>query len=68
MEDRQTDTGATSGSGDRFVVWKVRLFMLGAALALGGMALSLRWLIWTALFVLAAGLALRFAGKREPRR
>ena len=64
MTDRE-DTGRREPSeSDRLVAWKVRLFALGAALALGGMALSLRWPIWVALALLGTGLALRFVGKR----
>ena len=47
------------------VVWKVRLFALGAALAVAGMALTARWLVWVGIAVLAAGLALRFLPRRD---
>ena len=47
------------------VVWKVRLFALGAAFALAGMALTLRWLVWAGIGVLAAGVALRLAPNRD---
>lgn len=45
---------------DTFVVLKIRLFALGAALALVGMGLALRWLVWVGIGALTAGLALRF--------
>ncbi len=48
------------GGEDAFVVWRVRLFALGAVLALAGMGLALRWLVWAGIGALAAGLALRF--------
>ncbi len=72
MNDETREAGSDGredpGSGDRFVAWKVRLFALGAALALVGMALSFRWMVWAALVVLGAGLALRFVGKRATRK
>ena len=45
---------------DRFLVWKVRLFVVGAALALAGMGMSLSWLVCTGIGVLVVGLVLRF--------
>ena len=50
---------------DRYVLWKVRLFALGAALALAGMAWTVRWLVWGGIAVLAAGLALRLLPRRD---
>ncbi len=48
--------------------WKVRLFILGAGLGVGGMLLEVWWLIPLAVVVLAAGVLLRFlpAGKGTP--
>lgn len=40
--------------------WKVRFFVIGAMLALGGMAMSMEWLIWLALVFLALGFLTRF--------
>ena len=40
--------------------WRVRLFGAGALLALVGIAVQLSWLIYTAMVVLVAGMALRF--------
>jgi hypothetical protein len=40
--------------------WKVRLFVIGAALAIGGMIMDEGWLIGVAIVVLAAGFGLRF--------
>lgn len=40
--------------------WKVRLFAIGAGLALGGIVLDWAWLIPAAIVVLAAGFAIRF--------
>jgi hypothetical protein len=40
--------------------WKVRLFAIGAGLALGGVILEWGWLIPAAILVLVAGFALRF--------
>ena len=47
------------------VVWKVRIFALGAALALAGMAFTLRWLVWAGIGVLGVGAALRFVKARD---
>lgn len=46
------------------VAWKVRLFAAGAALALAGMGLELRWLVWAGIAALLAGLTLRFLPRR----
>lgn len=40
--------------------WKVRLFVVGAGLAVGGIALELDWMIWAAMGFLVAGFLLRF--------
>lgn len=45
----------------RFLKLKIACFVVGAVLALAGMSLRLRWLVWTAIVVLALGFALRFA-------
>ena len=45
---------------DRFLVWKVRFFVVGAAVALVGMGISLSWLVWAGIGVLLVGLVLRF--------
>ncbi len=50
---------------DRYVLWKVRLFALGAALALAGMAWTVRWLVWAGIAALAAGLALRLLPSQD---
>ncbi len=49
----------------RYLEWKVRIFALGATLALGGMYLNQRWLVGVAILVLAAGMALRFLPSGE---
>ncbi len=45
---------------DRFLVWKVRLFVVGAAVALLGMGMSLSWVVWVGIGALLVGLVLRF--------
>lgn len=50
---------------DAFLVWKVRLFAVGAAIALAGMALTWRWLVWVGIGTLAAGMALRFLPRSD---
>ena len=54
-----------SGGDDSFVVWKVRIFALGAALALGGIAFGNTWVVWGGVAVLGIGLALRFIVPRD---
>lgn len=44
---------------DRFLAWKVRLFVIGAAVALVGMGMSLFWVVWVGIGVLGVGLVLR---------
>jgi hypothetical protein len=39
---------------------RVAVFVVGALLALGGMYLETRWLVGLAIFVLAAGMLVRF--------
>lgn len=48
-----------SGS-DKHLEWKVRLFLLGAALAMAGVGLDSTLLTTLAIVVLVAGVALRF--------
>lgn len=40
--------------------WKVRLFTVGAVLALAGIYLEESWMVYAAIAVLAAGVGLRF--------
>ncbi len=51
-----------SRKADRYpwLEWKVRLFVIGAALAVGGMVLDSGWVISAAILALAAGFAIRF--------
>ena len=45
---------------DRFLAWKIGLFVIGAAAAFGGMATSLSWLVWVGIAVLVVAMILRF--------
>lgn len=45
---------------DRFLVWKVRLFAIGATLGLAGIFLDVKALVWAAIGVLVVGFFLRF--------
>lgn len=45
---------------DRFLAWKVRVFVVGAAVALAGIGMSLSWVVWAGIGVLVVGLLLRF--------
>ncbi len=50
----------------RYLEWKVRLFTLGAVLAVVGMATGQTWMTWAAIGVLVTGMVLRFLpGGRE---
>jgi hypothetical protein len=40
--------------------WKVRLFIIGAVLALGGMAMRMDWLVLVAIGILVLGFMIRF--------
>lgn len=55
-----------SGTADTgpLLAWKVRSFVIGAALALAGMGLEMGWLVWSGIGVLAVGLLLRFLPSR----
>ncbi len=52
---------ASSTPDTRFLEWKVRLFTIGAVLALAGMYLELHWMVGVAIGFLVAGFSLRFA-------
>ncbi|TVP42107.1 MAG: hypothetical protein EA350_17420 [Gemmatimonadales bacterium] len=58
--DRNRDAG-----DDRWLLAKVRIFAIGAALALGGMFLGHDLLIWAALGVLGLGMVLRVVESRR---
>lgn len=45
---------------DRLLAWKVRVFVVGAALAFAGIGMSLSWLVWVGIGVLVLGSLLRF--------
>lgn len=48
--------------------WRVRLFWIGAVLAMVGIYLERSWLVWAAIVVLLAGISLRFvpASRESP--
>lgn len=50
---------------DRFLAWKVYLFMIGAGVAFAGMALSRSWLVWVGVAILAVAMMLRFLPARD---
>lgn len=54
-----------SGGEDSFLVWKVRLFALGAAVALAGIAFSNSWVVWAGIAVLGAAAVLRLLIPRD---
>jgi len=43
-----------------WLAWKVRFFIVGAGLAVGGMVMEMNWLILVAVGVLVAGFLLRY--------
>lgn len=49
-----------TGQDDRFLMWKIRLFVVGAGLAFAGMALDKAWPVWAGTAALVTALALRF--------
>ncbi len=53
-----------SKGGDRFLLWKIRLFVIGAVLALAGMGWQMQWLVWVGILALIVGLVLRFLPAR----
>jgi hypothetical protein len=55
------------GEDDPWLLAKVRLFAIGAGLALGGILLDSEWLVWAAIGALVAGVLLRFVPVREQR-
>ncbi|MGH7462178.1 MAG: hypothetical protein ACREMA_14300 [Longimicrobiales bacterium] len=50
---------------DRFLNLKIAIFTMGAALACAGIIAQRNWLIYVAIGVLAAGVALRFFDRKE---
>lgn len=53
------------GGSDKHLEWKVRFFLLGAALAMAGIGLDSSILITLATLVLLGGIALRFLAKGD---
>ncbi|MGI9626973.1 MAG: hypothetical protein ACR2QM_09070 [Longimicrobiales bacterium] len=49
------------------LLWKVRLFIVGAALGVGGMVTENPWVLWSGVGVLMVGMTLRFFGGRTKR-
>jgi hypothetical protein len=49
---------------DPFLLWKVRIFAVGATLGLAGIFMNQRILVWAAIVVLVVGLVLRMASRR----
>ncbi len=49
---------------DRYLRARTALMCAGAGLGLGGMVLEINWLIWLALAILLAGVALRHVRPR----
>ena len=45
---------------DPFLIWKVRFFVIGGGLGIGGMVMELPWMLWTGVAILAVGWILRF--------
>jgi hypothetical protein len=54
------------GGEDPFLLWKVRLFVVGGGLGIAGMITEWSPLLWGGIAILAAGVGLRF-GSREGR-
>ena len=50
---------------DPFLLWKVRLFVLGAGLGIWGMAAEIPLLVWVGMGFLAIGVLLRAASARQ---
>lgn len=50
---------------DKFLFWKVMLFAVAGLLIYFGIRLELGWLLWIAVIVLIAGMALRFLPSKE---
>lgn len=50
---------------DRYLPWKIGLFLTGAAAAFAGMAMSLSWPVRVGIGVLAVAMVLRFLPARD---
>jgi multisubunit Na+/H+ antiporter MnhF subunit len=51
---------------DRLLGQKMLVFVLGAVIALAGLATERDWLVYVALLLLLLGLAMRFVGRHRP--
>ncbi len=51
---------------DPLLTWKVRLFVVGAALGIWGMVAETSWLVTVGLVILFVGMLLRFVGRGTP--
>lgn len=47
-------------SDDPFLIWKVRFFVIGGGLGIGGMVMEMTWMLWIGVAILAVGWFLRF--------
>ncbi len=45
---------------DSLLIWKVRLFVVGGGLGIGGMMMELPWVLWSGVAILATGWLMRF--------
>lgn len=43
-----------------WLTWKVRFFLLGASVAIAGMAMAIQWLVAIAIVILCGGFLIRF--------
>ena len=43
-----------------WLTWKVRFFLLGASMAIAGMAMAIQWLVAIAIVILCGGFLIRF--------
>ena len=50
---------------DPFLLWKVRLFVVGGGLGIAGMVTEWSVLLWGGIAVLAAGVARRFGSRQQ---
>lgn len=51
---------------DRWLPVKIAIFVVGAVLAVAGIAFHQDWVVWAAVIVLAVGVLLRALGDRGP--
>ena len=56
---------STGNDDDSLLLWKVRLFIVGAGLGVAGMTMNIPWVLWAGMAALFVGMLLRLSERRR---